>query len=341
MAATPTMRELAALAGCTQTTVSLALRNHPRITSATRDRILALAEKTGYVRDPLVSTLMTRLRSSRKTRAAEKIAMLTWWDRPGARHNARGIALHEGIHARARHLGYEIEEFWAREPRMTLARLSRILHARSIRGIILMSMLHARGRVSLDWRHFAAAAVGHTILKPGLHHAAHAFSQGMMLTLRTLKRLGYTRVGYANLIEQDDMSNNAWLAAYMGYQYRLRPTDIIPPLLMADWDRRKLAAWVERHKVQVVVGNMHVLVDLLREAGLRVPADIGFASLDCLPETDSCSGVDILRGEIGAKTVDLVVEQLQNNELGLPAHPKLVHVEGVWHDGDTVRKQTR
>lgn len=335
------MRELAALAGCSQTTVSLALRNHPRIPAATRERILELARNHGYARDPVVSSLMTQLRSSRKARVVEKIALLTWWHIPGSRINQRGVALYDGITARAQQLGYEIEEFWAREPRMTLSRLSRILYARSIRGIVLGSMLHARGRVSLDWRHFATAAIGHTILKPGLHHAAHSFSQGMMLVMRNLKRLGYTRVGYANSIEQDDMSTNGWLSAHMGYQYRVRPNDIIPPLLMAEWDKAKLAQWIERHRIDAVVGNMHLLIDMLRDIGLRVPEDIGFASLDCLPAEDSCSGVDILRGEIGAKTVDLVVEQLQNNELGLPSHPKSVHVDGVWRDGNTLRKQGR
>lgn len=335
----PTMRELAALAGCSQTTVSLALRNHPRITPATRARILALAERHGYALDPVVSTLMNRLRSSRKVRAVEKLAMITWWDKPGARHNARGCALHDGICARAGHLGYEIEEFWALAPRMTLSRLSRILHTRAIRGLVLMSMLHARGRASFDWPRFAVGAVGHTILKPGMHHSAHHFSQGMTLALRNLKRLGYARVGYVNTFEQDDMSGNSWLAAYAGYQYRTRPLDVIPPLLLPAWDRARIAEWIERHRLDAVVGNMHVLIDIIRDVGLRVPEDIGFASLDCLPSTDTCSGVDIQRGEIGAKTVDLVVEQLQNNELGLPARPKTVHVDGVWHDGDTLRKQ--
>lgn len=341
MPTSPTMRELAALAGCSQTTVSLALRNHPRIPPDTRARILALAERHGYARDPVVSTLMNRLRFSRKVRAVEKLAMITWWDTPGARHNPRGCVLHDGICARARALGYEIEEFWARAPRMTLSRLSRILHARSIRGLVLMSMLHARGRASLDWPRFSVAAVGHTILKPGMHHAAHHFSQGMTLALRNLRRLGYKRVGYANTFEQDDMSGNGWLAGYAGYQYRTRPGDIIPPLLMADWDRAALVRWVEANRLDAVVGNMHLLVDLLRDGGLRVPADIGFASLDCLPSVDTCAGVDIQRGEIGAKTVDLVVEQLQNNELGLPSRPKIVHVAGVWRDGDTLRKKAR
>jgi len=331
------MRELAALAGCSQTTVSLALRNHPRITAATREHILSLALKIGYTRDPLVSTLMTQLRSSRKARTVEKLAMLTWWDTPGARQTSRGRALHDGIYARAHHLGYEIEEFWAREPRMTLARLGRILHTRSIRGLIFMSMLHARGRVTMDWKHFASAAVGHTILKPGLHHVTHGLYHGMMLTLRNLKRLGYTRVGYVGLIDQDDMNNNVSLSAFMGYQYRVKPEDVIPALLTHAWDKRRLAAWITRHKIQAVVSNMHEVIDLLMQIGLRVPDDVGFSSLDCLPSEDVCAGIDLRRGEIGAKLVDLVVEQLQNNEFGLPAVPKTVTIEGVWCDGNTLK----
>jgi len=334
------MRELAALAGCSQTTVSLALRNHPRIPRETRNRILMIATRAGYTRDPLVSTLMTQLRSSRKARTVEKLGMLTWWDTPGGRHNPRGIALHDGIYARARHLGYEIEEFWGREPRMTMARLSRILHTRSIRGLIFMSMLHPRGRVSLDWKHFAPAAAGATILRPAMHHAVHASFHAMVLTLRNLKRLGYTRVGYVNVIEQDDMNGNNWMSAYMGYQYRVRPLDIIPPLLTPDWDQKRLARWIGRHKIEAVVSNMHQVLDLLKGIGLRVPADIGFSSLDCLPSIDTCAGIDLLRGEIGAKTVDLVVEQLQNNEFGLPAVPKTVNIEGAWCEGATLRRRS-
>lgn len=222
---------------------------------------------------------------------------------------------------------------------MTIERLVRILHARSIRGIILGGMLHARGRVSLDWKLFAAATHGHTILKPGLHRAVHGFHHGMMLALRNLKRLGYRRIGYANLIVQDDMTNNAWLSTYMGYQYRAHPEDTIPPLLLRAWDKATVAEWVERHRIQAVVSNLQDPVAILRERGVRVPEDIGFASLDCLPSLDTCSGVDLLRGEIGAKTVDLVAEQLQNNELGLPAFPKTVIIESAWRDGDTLKKQ--
>jgi LacI family transcriptional regulator len=44
-------------------TVSLALRNDPRITVETRDRVQALAKRAGYQPDPHVAELMGRLRT--------------------------------------------------------------------------------------------------------------------------------------------------------------------------------------------------------------------------------------------------------------------------------------
>ena len=62
------MRELARLAGVSQSTVSLALRNHPRISAATKARVARLVRKHRYVVDGRVTELM---RSIRKHSASE------------------------------------------------------------------------------------------------------------------------------------------------------------------------------------------------------------------------------------------------------------------------------
>ena len=51
------LRRIAAEAGCHYSTVSLALRNHPRIPRATCEKIQGLARRLGYVPDPMVSSL--------------------------------------------------------------------------------------------------------------------------------------------------------------------------------------------------------------------------------------------------------------------------------------------
>lgn len=332
-----TLRELATLAGCSAVTISLALRNHPRISQKTRTKIQRLAEKHGYRRDPIVSTLMNRLRSSRRSRPVDRIGVLTWWPtRDGERSLPYGVQSHNGICQRADTLGYGVEFIWAREPGMTAKRLTQILRTRSIRGIILTTMPRARGHVSLDWQHFAVATVGYSILKPALHRATYSHFQGMIIALRTLRARGYKRIGFANLITQEDMANDAWLSAYLGYHYRSEGTIAIPPLLLSQWDYTKFAAWQKMYKPEFVLSNNTQPLEFLRQMKYRIPEEAGFGSLDCMPGATAYAGISQPRDRVSAKAVDLVVEQLENNEFGLPEVPKIVMVEGLWQEGPTV-----
>src|SRR4051812_9774003 len=61
----PTMKTIAAEVGVSVMTVSLALRNHPRISRATRQRVQTVATRLGYRSNPMVASLMTQIRSSR------------------------------------------------------------------------------------------------------------------------------------------------------------------------------------------------------------------------------------------------------------------------------------
>ncbi|MDR1282723.1 MAG: LacI family transcriptional regulator [Opitutaceae bacterium] len=335
----PTARDLAALAGVSQTTVSLALRNHPRISPATRERIKKLALEHGYNRDPLVSTLMTRLRATRRRRDSEKIALLTWWNAPDDwRKTPHGRIQYDGMRARAARLGYEVEEHWAGEPRMTSTRMSAILQTRAIRGVILLSKLQPRGRVLLDWKHFAIAATSYTIIRNDVHRATHNYAQGMTRALRELRHLGYSRIGYINKLDNEERVHDAWLSAYAGWHYLHHGAIPVPPLLVREIEPLALRFWLERHRPQAVLGSNLEILEKIRALGWRVPEDVGFAALDCLPGIDATAGIDQLRAAVGARAIELVAEQLENNDYGLPVYPKTVMIDGAWHEGPTVRR---
>lgn len=342
MSETINIRRLAELAGCSKTAVSMALRNHPRISIAQRERIQKLAIEHGYARNPVVSTLMNHLRSGRSSRTREKLGMLVW---SSERQDLKKLGspdlfaeqLNAGLRNRAAELGYELEVFRAYERGMTGALLSRVLYTRGVRGIILGSMRRARGHASLRWDYFAAATMTYTILKPSLHRAIPSLSHGMTLAMRNLRRLGYRKIGYINLVKTEDMVNEAWLAANLAYQFRIKRRLGIPPLLLNDWCSKQIAAWLEKYEVDVVLSNWaDPLLKILKDLGYRVPADIGFASLDTLPGRIDIAGVHQQRDIAAAMAVDLVVEQLEMNRLGLPKHPKTVLVDGTWNDGPTL-----
>jgi len=67
-----TLQDVATRVGVHRTTVSLALRDHPRIPAATRERVKTAAAKLGYRSNPLVSALM---KSRRSGRAVKHVAL--------------------------------------------------------------------------------------------------------------------------------------------------------------------------------------------------------------------------------------------------------------------------
>ena len=335
MNAGPTIRELAALAGVSRSTISLALRNHPSIPPATRDRIHELARRSGYRIDPLVATLMAQLRLSRKKRATETLAYLTNWDSEwGWKKHPNEPDFYAGACRRAAELGYEVEHFWALEPGLTQSRLSRILYARGIRGVIIAPLLRARGHLSLDWKHFAAATISTTVYKPDIHRCSHLHYNGMVTALRSLKHRGYRRIGLAALSAHDKRVNHGWQAAFLFQNHNTPASRRIPPYLAADWKKDGFRKWLEKYSPDVVLSNAENPYFLLRDLGYRIPQDIAYANLDVQPGTPY-SGIDQLASEVGAGAVDLVAIQLQNNELGLPRHPRAVHIQGQWVDGET------
>src|SRR6478736_1534541 len=119
MSARVSLRDVARKAGVSHTTVSLALRNDPRILPQTRRKILRLAETMGYQRNAILGDLMGYLRTLKTHAAQSTLGFLTAWStRDGWRQAANHRRFHAGVKARAAELGYKVDEFWLREPAM-------------------------------------------------------------------------------------------------------------------------------------------------------------------------------------------------------------------------------
>ena len=106
----PTMKDVAALVGVHQTTVSLALRDHPGIPVATREKIREAAARIGYRPDPALDAFNFYRLSNHPIRSAPLMAFLS--DQPSAAAFS-GSAVHrdlyEGARAQAEKLGFVLE----------------------------------------------------------------------------------------------------------------------------------------------------------------------------------------------------------------------------------------
>lgn len=320
-----TLREIAQKAGVSTSTVSRALRNDPRLPPATCKRLQALAEKLGYRPNPLLVALMDH----RWKRSSHEAGTLAWINAFPSRDQSKlskfHVAVLAGATARAKALGYQLEEFFLRDAGMTGGRLSQILTSRGIRGVCVGPLPTGHGHVSMKWEHFACATVGYTMVRPNLHRVTPHHMQGVLEALRQLRRLKYRRIGVWMTVEENRKVSYNWMAG--AWLFAKLNAGITCPLMTGDWNSRAFADWIEREKLDCVLGSSEVVKKWKEELKLKVPvATLSWHDGLTIP------GMDQKPVEIGAAAIDLIVGQLRRNETGIPKTARVVMVEGEWRE---------
>jgi LacI family transcriptional regulator len=333
-----TMQKIADEAGVSRMAVSLALRNSPKISAQTRERIHEIANRLGYRPNPLVSALMTQLRDVRRVPRPTTLAFVTafptaeGWRRPGP-----FVDFFDGAKARAEALGYTLEEWWARKPGLSEERFSEILYNRNIHGLLIAPLPAGGSTLQLHWPRFAAATIAFSLASPVIHRASNDQYHSILMAIEQLRARGYRRIGLAITEEQDVRVQRKWSAGYLVDQQSLKPGDRVPSLLVSGQFGRAFQEWFQEHRPDAVLTQESRCVEYLREIGWKVPGDVGVAHL-ALNESDTgFAGVNQNGQIVGASAIDLVDAQLRRNERGLPKSPKTVLIQGRWIDGPTVK----
>ncbi|MBI4024549.1 MAG: LacI family DNA-binding transcriptional regulator [Verrucomicrobia bacterium] len=333
------METVAKRAGVNRSTVSLSLRNDPRLPAETRDRIQSIARELGYRPNPAVSTLMSGIRRRRYVRDRETIALVFQIPaRLAAEQRTRvSDGYLSGATERADQLGFQLEQFWGKDENLSARRLSDILQTRNIRGVLLWPVEAARGHISLDLSKFAVATLGYSVWKPDMHRAAVNHYQGVMLALRTLRRRGYRRIGLAINAKTDERVNHQNTAAFYVFREQLPRRDRVDPFIARQFDQKHFTRWFEKQQPDAVLGNASTILSWLRQCRKRTPEDVGFVHLQWEEGPATCAGIRQNAKDVGAAGMGLIVAQLYENETGLPTRPKLVLIQGDWIEGGTVR----
>ncbi|WP_232767685.1 LacI family DNA-binding transcriptional regulator [Geminisphaera colitermitum] len=327
-----TLKHIAEAAGVTAATVSMALRNSPRISMGVRERVRRLATEMNYQPDPLIAALAGRRggRGSRNGKPAAEIGTIAYVTafakREGWRCNRFSPAVFAGACERAAQQGYRVEHFWLREPGMTARRLSEILRSRGIRGVCVAPLPEGFGHMRLRWEWFSCAAVGYSMIRPSLHRACPHQFQGMMHTLKTLRRQGFRRIGVAMEKRVSRIVVHNWLAAILVFQ-QMHGASSVERFNYETPDRERLSEWITEHHPDAMICTDVALLAWARAAG---GAAMGLAQLDALP---GYAGLDQRPEVVGAAVIDLITGQIQRNETGIPADPKVTMVEGRWVEG--------
>jgi DNA-binding LacI/PurR family transcriptional regulator len=331
--------KIAKLTGYSRSTVSRALANSPLINAKTKKTVKACAKKLGYQTNALVSVLTAQIRRSRTSPTASTLGYITSFP---LRLNAHDhwSEFYRGAKEQAAQLGYGLDPIWRREPGMTGAKLNGILRARGIRGVIITPLADAMGHITMDFSRLAAATVGYPLAKPHIHHCSGWHLQFMSLALRRILRQGYSRIGYAIFPDADRFASFSYSSRFLLYHSAIPAKQRIPLLVHPQSNStpsmQQFKSWFEKHQPEVLLCTGPLVEEWMAELGIKAPRDVGYANLTLIRKDGPVSGIFERTRKVGACAVDLVVEQIRQNNLGVPEIPKSIHIEGEWVQGKTL-----
>ena len=337
------LRTIAELLKVSRMTVSMALRNDGRIADRTRKKVHAAAAKLGYTPNPRIGQLMAETARTRHGAPQEVLAYVTSEPTRDGWRKFDGNSF-ELARQRASEHGFLLEPWWIADPSISSAHLNRILWSRGIKGIVIPNISHQLfieqgGTLPIEWHRFTVVEIGGALMNPVINQIRHDHYNGMTLTIDKLETLGYRRIGFCVKNEDDLRTHHRWSAAYALWKIMRGHDKQLPPLIIDEVSSDQLCRWVKNERLEVVVSPGLAALHALRKGGLRIPIDIGFASLDAWgPGASKVTGINQNNGEMQTSAVDMLVTLLHRNQRGIPEHPISWVVGGRWIHGQTTQR---
>lgn len=334
----PTLQDIAREVGVTKATVSLALRDHPKISDATREKVKAAARKLNYRPDPALA----RIAAHRwRTREHPSDLVLAFVSTPHPWSSSESLPeLRQGATSQGEKLGYRVEHFRLQD-HSGAEQLARVLYHRGIRGVIVGQIFSEEFIRTFPWDQFACVGCHVGYWQPPVNVVLPDFHHAMVRLWREAVDAGYHRIGVALLREMEAVDLFDKVSAALYCQNCLTPELAPIPLRHFSLDEKpEFAAWVNEYKPDVVIGFNNTVGNWLSQYGYNIPDQIAFVSLD--DPASSVVGDRLLTSMnpdyflIGSTAVEQLDLLLRANRHGIPEHPLTVHVPSEWFAGDTL-----
>jgi len=341
-----TLRDIAEKLGVSRMTVSLALRDDPHVAKATKRKVQAAARRLGFVHDSKVSKLMSELAGLRsKPVYRGEIAFLTSWQSEfGWKESYHFSGCYQGAEQRALELGYRLTTLWTHDPIFQRKRLSNVLWARGIQGLLLAPLgpeivSFPDAGLDLDWKRFCVVHIGATLVSPQLNLVRHNHFHGMLFSLQQLETYGYSRIGFAIVPTGDRLTSRLWTAAYLQWRTRRGFHGDLPGFVYSfgSLPEDRFQDWIRDHNIEAVIAMEGEPYPILKTIQKSLSRHVGFSVLDHPGGKSPFCGIEQNAPEIGRVAVDQLVHAINHNLTGLPKHPYQTLIQGCWHKGASAR----
>ena len=313
-----TIKDIAEQSGVSLSTVSLVLNDNPRISQATRDRVLKTIERLGYQPNRMARALAWR--------HSRTLAVMV----PQLRHAFADVYFGEivsGICDRAAKLGYKIMLEVARTEFIENKEYLQLYEQKFVDGIMFVGA-NSRHQFVQDFadgqRPFLM--VNNYSKEHDLNYVVSNYRYGAWQAAMHLLRLGHRRIGFIsggmNEIQTSQDVFEALKEVLVEHKLELSPQMIVDGWLTEEGGM-KAAEELLRNDSQITalfaLNDKMALgaIKKLNELGLRVPQDIAVVGFDDIPQASysipSLTTVHQPLYEIGKLACERLVELVHGN----------------------------
>ena len=329
------MKDVALKAGVHQTTVSLALKNNPRIPEKTRLRIQKIAKEMGYVPDPELNSLVSYRRNGKIRRNPQTIALVFDISDQAIFNEAEYLPeMKAAAIQRAEELGYKIEVFVMGKDFTNSAMLNRVLKTRGIKGIIFGAIFYPTTHFELDWDEFSMIKINLPPHDLPIDSVCGNFLFSVRLAMRKLWEMGFKRPAMA--VENRDQfhTRDLYSTGFLFGQQHFRPENRIP---FYEFERRsheeintEIRDWLLRTKPDVFLSTWNNLSEVAWDVTVNHGLNCRFIAIEVEKYTRAFGGTKHDHAHIAHTAVEMLVGKMQIHQKGIPKAPAMTLINSEW-----------
>lgn len=299
-----------------------------------------MAEELGYTPDPMLSRLAAYRSGEAHAQTGTVLAVLT--DVSGELHPAGRIRI-EGARQRAAELGYGIEIHRVTDSGQNLRRLTKMLKARGIEGLLVDAVRQAGSYEGFPWQEFHPVAMGISMQSLPIPTVFNDLFASVREAWQFVQERGYERPGLVLRAEGMVEPNRMVLASGLVEQSMMLRKNVIPPFRpeseeLSEKLSKRFVQWFERYRPDVCIGSDAVL-RLARENGLSIPKDLAFVAFSLSRGQigdPAVAGFHIDLEKAGRLAVELCHLSLERPILKRDSARVIHLIEPEWQEGNSL-----
>ncbi|MDQ8199422.1 LacI family DNA-binding transcriptional regulator [Pelagicoccus enzymogenes] len=310
-----TLRDVAVAAGVSVATVSLALRDSPRITKKCKQQVVQVSERLGYVKDSKLSELMSHLRDNRGGKSGSTLAIVDAGEgevRDG--YSSGNLEIVSGLREVAMKEGFSLDCFNMAEEGLSARRLRQILLARGIEGVVVLPSPRHDLLVGMDWSGLTTSVIGYELEGEDFYRVCPNYLRMMDELMSQALRDGFRRFGFLPEPNQQSLRNRLVSSSVEFHLSGALGALQVDRFTGRESDTESVSRWLESQAPDFVIGSCEAWRTLcqLEKSGRAAPA---FAAWDIAGAPSNVSGLDHRYKVLGQEAATTVLSRLTRQAL--------------------------